>query len=320
MRCDLLIAQKDESTAGTDMTCQILFDKFLDVSAVLRACCASVHSFLVWGFAGDNIARTRVMLTSDPSRKAPMTHWLLNSSPDAQTQDRELPELTRWLFCGQGVHAERGECPTSAVRTGVALRGASRGLVTACSFAKPYGVRNNNKLRDVRDARILVHPRVPRSGIERSQQAGGQVRNNFGISALLGLEIGDNSLTASKPLSCTSFLNGFSSDPVCAVPPAPGCLMFFLWGGPALAHDHHPNTGTLCYVLEGLARVHALVCSWGVFYARAPFCPGVFVDSEHRGRIAYTPNGVYIDRVKGGATRWVFTLISQCDTVTLWGP
>ncbi|KAJ4453889.1 hypothetical protein PAPYR_11527 [Paratrimastix pyriformis] len=69
-------------------------------------------------------------------RKAPMTHWLLNSPPDAQTQDRELPELTRWLFCGQGVHAERGECPTSAVRTGVALRGASRGLVTACSFAK----------------------------------------------------------------------------------------------------------------------------------------------------------------------------------------
>ncbi|KAJ4454568.1 hypothetical protein PAPYR_10689 [Paratrimastix pyriformis] len=84
------------------------------------------------------------MLTSDPSRKAPMTHWLLNSPPDAQTQDRELPELTRWLFCGQGVHAERGECPTSAVRTGVALRGASRGLVTACSFAKiaytPNGV------------------------------------------------------------------------------------------------------------------------------------------------------------------------------------
>ncbi|KAJ4456059.1 hypothetical protein PAPYR_8821 [Paratrimastix pyriformis] len=48
MRCDLLIAQKDKSTAGTDMTCQILFDQFLDVSAVLRACCASVHSFLVW--------------------------------------------------------------------------------------------------------------------------------------------------------------------------------------------------------------------------------------------------------------------------------
>ncbi|KAJ4452397.1 hypothetical protein PAPYR_13469 [Paratrimastix pyriformis] len=41
-------AQKDESTAGTDMTCQILLIKFLDVSAVLRACCASVHSFLVW--------------------------------------------------------------------------------------------------------------------------------------------------------------------------------------------------------------------------------------------------------------------------------
>ncbi|KAJ4453984.1 hypothetical protein PAPYR_11409 [Paratrimastix pyriformis] len=39
---------KDESTAGTDMTCQILLIKFLDVSAVLRACCASVHSFLVW--------------------------------------------------------------------------------------------------------------------------------------------------------------------------------------------------------------------------------------------------------------------------------
>ncbi|KAJ4453540.1 hypothetical protein PAPYR_11973 [Paratrimastix pyriformis] len=48
MRCDLLIAQKDKSTAGTDMTCQILFEKFLDVTAVLRACCASVHSFLVW--------------------------------------------------------------------------------------------------------------------------------------------------------------------------------------------------------------------------------------------------------------------------------
>ncbi|KAJ4453564.1 hypothetical protein PAPYR_11946 [Paratrimastix pyriformis] len=30
------------------MTLQILFDQFLDVSAVLRACCASVHSFLVW--------------------------------------------------------------------------------------------------------------------------------------------------------------------------------------------------------------------------------------------------------------------------------
>ncbi|KAJ4456053.1 hypothetical protein PAPYR_8813 [Paratrimastix pyriformis] len=29
MRCDLLIAQKDKSTAGTDMTCQILFDQFL---------------------------------------------------------------------------------------------------------------------------------------------------------------------------------------------------------------------------------------------------------------------------------------------------
>ncbi|KAJ4453894.1 hypothetical protein PAPYR_11532 [Paratrimastix pyriformis] len=52
MRCDLLIAQKDKSTAGTDMTCQILFDQFLDVSAVLRACCASVHSFLVWAGAG----------------------------------------------------------------------------------------------------------------------------------------------------------------------------------------------------------------------------------------------------------------------------
>ncbi|KAJ4454081.1 hypothetical protein PAPYR_11300 [Paratrimastix pyriformis] len=37
-------------------------------------------------------------------------------------------------------------------------------------------------------------------------------------------------------------------------------------------------------------------------------------------QIAYTPNGLYIDRVKGGATRCVFTLISQCDTVTLWGP
>ncbi|KAJ4453989.1 hypothetical protein PAPYR_11414 [Paratrimastix pyriformis] len=107
------------------------------------------------GFAGDNIARTRVMLTSDPSRKAPMTHWLLNSSPDAQTQDRELPELTRWLFCGQGVHAERGECPTSAVRTGVALRGASRGLVTACSFAKCER-RGNERTPDESDTLAAV--------------------------------------------------------------------------------------------------------------------------------------------------------------------
>ncbi|KAJ4453823.1 hypothetical protein PAPYR_11597 [Paratrimastix pyriformis] len=55
---------------------------------------------------GDNIARTRVMLTADPTRKAPMTHGLLNNSSVAQAQDRERPELTRWLFCGQGIHAE----------------------------------------------------------------------------------------------------------------------------------------------------------------------------------------------------------------------
>ncbi|KAJ4453977.1 hypothetical protein PAPYR_11425 [Paratrimastix pyriformis] len=46
---------KDESTAGTDMTCQILLIKFLDVSAVLRACCASVHSFLVWVCLGKRL-------------------------------------------------------------------------------------------------------------------------------------------------------------------------------------------------------------------------------------------------------------------------
>ncbi|KAJ4457433.1 hypothetical protein PAPYR_7139 [Paratrimastix pyriformis] len=85
---------------------------------------------------GDNIARTRVMLTADPTRKAPMTHGLLNNSSVAQAQDRERPELTRWLFCGQGIHAERGECPTSAMHIGVSLRGSSRGLGTACSFAK----------------------------------------------------------------------------------------------------------------------------------------------------------------------------------------
>ncbi|KAJ4457399.1 hypothetical protein PAPYR_7098 [Paratrimastix pyriformis] len=45
----------DKSTAGTDMTCQILFDQFLDVSAVLRACCASVHSFLVWVCLGKRL-------------------------------------------------------------------------------------------------------------------------------------------------------------------------------------------------------------------------------------------------------------------------
>ncbi|KAJ4452486.1 hypothetical protein PAPYR_13342 [Paratrimastix pyriformis] len=66
MRCDLLIAQKDKSTAGTDMTCQILFDKFLDVSAVLRACCASVHSFLVWVL--------RMVLAEHPLR----LHWEIN--------------------------------------------------------------------------------------------------------------------------------------------------------------------------------------------------------------------------------------------------
>ncbi|KAJ4456063.1 hypothetical protein PAPYR_8825 [Paratrimastix pyriformis] len=140
---------------------------------------------------GDNIARTRVMLTADPTRKAPMTHGLLNNSSVAQAQDRERPELTRWLFCGQGIHAERGECPTSAMHIGV--------------------------------------------------------RNNFGISALLGLEIGENSLTASKPHSCTSFLNGFSSDPVCAVTPAPEVVFF--QAGPLclrLPMTITPTLGPLC--------------------------------------------------------------------------
>ncbi|KAJ4456086.1 hypothetical protein PAPYR_8854 [Paratrimastix pyriformis] len=50
MRCDLLIAQKDKSTAGTDMTCQILFDKFLDVSAVF--CVLAVQVFTLSWFGG----------------------------------------------------------------------------------------------------------------------------------------------------------------------------------------------------------------------------------------------------------------------------
>ncbi|KAJ4457427.1 hypothetical protein PAPYR_7133 [Paratrimastix pyriformis] len=344
---------------------------------------------------GDNIARTRVMLTADPTRKAPMTHGLLNNSSVAQAQDRERPELTRWLFCGQGIHAERGECPTSAMHIGVSLRGSSRGLGTACSFAKcerrvnertsssphpidetdtlaavPFGTpiggtggsapgpghETSGKLDGSREESLSSHPLsallgetplvisahspssecvpsaptytfqslpitpahpIPTSeghdgaapsregehpckaensalvrlahsrvalfhsisapllgalrccpawsgitlhtrtrtilrafgwaGLCLSQQAGGQVRNNFGISALLGLEIGENSLTASKPHSCTSFLNGFSSDPVCAVTPAPEVVFF--QAGPLclrLPMTITPTLGPLC--------------------------------------------------------------------------
>ncbi|KAJ4453576.1 hypothetical protein PAPYR_11925 [Paratrimastix pyriformis] len=89
---------------------------------------------------GDNIARTRVMLTADPTRKAPMTHGLLNNSSVAQAQDRERPELTRWLFCGQGIHAERGECPTSAMHIGApAAEGALQYPVQLSAWARDVG-------------------------------------------------------------------------------------------------------------------------------------------------------------------------------------
>ncbi|KAJ4453377.1 hypothetical protein PAPYR_12156 [Paratrimastix pyriformis] len=263
---------------------------------------------------GDNIARTRVMLTADPTRKAPMTHGLLNNSSVAQAQDRERPELTRWLFCGQGIHAERGECPTSAMHIGVSLRGSSRGLGTACSFAKcerrvnertsvlhpidetdtlaavpfgtPIGAREERPRAPTYTFQSLpiipAHP-IPTSeghdGAAPSREGEhpckaensalvrlahsrvalfhsisapysvlcGAVRNNFGISALLGLEIGENSLTASKPHSCTSFLNGFSSDPVCAVTPAPEVVFF--QAGPLclrLPMTITPTLGPLC--------------------------------------------------------------------------
>ncbi|KAJ4454174.1 hypothetical protein PAPYR_11173 [Paratrimastix pyriformis] len=61
------------------------------------------------------------------------------------------------------------------------------------------------------------------------------------------LEIGENSLTASKPHSCTSFLNGFSSDPVCAVTPAPEVVFF--QAGPLclrLPMTITPTLGPLC--------------------------------------------------------------------------
>ncbi|KAJ4453395.1 hypothetical protein PAPYR_12138 [Paratrimastix pyriformis] len=75
-----------------------------------------------------------------------------------------------------------------------------------------------------------------------------------------GLEIGDNSLTASKPLSCTSFLNGFSSDPVCAVPRTwSQCLMFFFGVGLRLPMTITPTLGPLCdfnaYLLVCMPRV-----------------------------------------------------------------
>ncbi|KAJ4453815.1 hypothetical protein PAPYR_11612 [Paratrimastix pyriformis] len=44
------------------MTCQILFDKFLDVSAVLRACCASVHSFLVWLIGNSEVKENCIII------------------------------------------------------------------------------------------------------------------------------------------------------------------------------------------------------------------------------------------------------------------
>ncbi|KAJ4457401.1 hypothetical protein PAPYR_7100 [Paratrimastix pyriformis] len=72
-------AQKAESTAGTDMTCQILLIKFLDVSAVLRACCASVHSFLVW--VSIEIEFFEVVFRHHPKCFFDETHRFASSEP-----------------------------------------------------------------------------------------------------------------------------------------------------------------------------------------------------------------------------------------------
>ncbi|KAJ4453493.1 hypothetical protein PAPYR_12029 [Paratrimastix pyriformis] len=249
--------------------------------------------------------------------KAPMTHGLLNNSSVAQAQDRERPELTRWLFCGQGIHAERGECPTSAMHIGVSLRvlradwdclllckmsvgstnarprplhpidetdtlaavpfgtpiwasgGAPQGAPSAPTYTfqslpiiPAHPIPTSEGHDGAAPSREGEHPcKAENSALVRLAHSRvalfhsisapysvlcGAVRNNFGISALLGLEIGENSLTASKPHSCTSFLNGFSSDPVCAVTPAPECSVFFFGVGLRLPMTITPTLGPLC--------------------------------------------------------------------------
>ncbi|KAJ4453896.1 hypothetical protein PAPYR_11534 [Paratrimastix pyriformis] len=117
-------------------------------------------------------------------------------------------------------------------------------------------------------------------------------------NAPTGPTLGDREVPTSWR-SVASFLNGFSSDPVCAVTPAPEVVFFqagplcdiwhtntsvrcFLWGRPALAHDHHPNTGTL--VIS--ARICSFTCPHRGFshegaplVFRMPLCLGVYVDS-----------------------------------------
>ncbi|KAJ4453569.1 hypothetical protein PAPYR_11934 [Paratrimastix pyriformis] len=166
------------------------------------------------------------------------------------------------LVAREGEYSERSESLLNNRPVNVWLRPSSRGRVVAepmLSRGKAGGFYNNahcellplqHTLAVAREELHLFWARTrgaanspvsdrrhddSMSHMEpwRSPPHVSEVRNNFGISALLGLEIGENSLTASKPHSCTSFLNGFSSDPVCAVTPAPEVVFFP--GGPSLA-------------------------------------------------------------------------------------
>ncbi|KAJ4453604.1 hypothetical protein PAPYR_11891 [Paratrimastix pyriformis] len=254
---------------------------------------------------GDNIARTRVMLTADPTRKAPMTHGLLNNSSVAQAQDRERPELTRWLFCGasmlKGASAPLRPC-TSGSRCGVLradwglpapLQNVSVGSTNARprplhpidetdtggrSLWDPIGAREERPRAPTYTFQSL--PIIPAHPIPTSEGHDGAAPSREGehpckaensalvrlahsrvalfhsISApLLGalrccLEIGENSLTASKPHSCTSFLNGFSSDPagpLCDTSGTPTPVFgVFLWVGLRLPMTITPTLGPLC--------------------------------------------------------------------------
>ncbi|KAJ4453985.1 hypothetical protein PAPYR_11410 [Paratrimastix pyriformis] len=65
------------------MTCQILLIKFLDVSAVLRACCASVHSFLVWVCLGKRLLGYPTKVEPEPRGVAGGSRIPLESFPPA---------------------------------------------------------------------------------------------------------------------------------------------------------------------------------------------------------------------------------------------
>ncbi|KAJ4454266.1 hypothetical protein PAPYR_11088 [Paratrimastix pyriformis] len=109
---------------------------------------------------------------------------------------------------------------------------------------------------------------------------------------------------------------------------------FLVWGDPLYVrmlcpwvHQHRENW---CYVLEGLHvfmpwYVHGVLCSGALLPRCVCGLRAPRQDSLHPQRGIYRQGYVYPPHasaatVKGGATRCVFTLISQCDTVTLWGP